>query len=214
MKRMTRIISLLLTVVMVLGLFPAAALADQGNLPFTDVTENDWFYDEVQYVYENGLMNGTDAATFAPGLSTTRGMIVTILWRMESMPEAAGEQFDDVDEDAFYADAVLWAAENGIVTGYGDGRFGPDAPVTREQLATILYHYAQYCKMDVSVGEDTNILSYNDAFEVSEYAFPALQWACGAGLIQGADGNLMPQGSATRAQVATILYRSMDLITE
>lgn len=210
MKRMTRIISLLLTVVMVLGLFPAAALADQGNLPFTDVTENDWFYDEVQYVYENGLMNGTDAATFAPGLSTTRGMIVTILWRMESMPEAAGEQFDDVDEDAFYADAVLWAAENGIVTGYGDGRFGPDAPVTREQLATILYHYAQYCKMDVSVGEDTNILSYNDAFEVSEYAFPALQWACGAGLIQGADGNLMPQGSATRAQVAAILSRFLE----
>jgi hypothetical protein len=135
-------------------------------------------------------------------------MIVTVLYRLEGMPAVSGANpFDDVAPGMWYTDAVIWAVQNGIVTGYNDNTFGTDDSVTREQLVTILYRYAKYKGYDVSVGEDTNILSYLDAFEISEYAIPAMQWACGAGIIEGSAGNLMPAANATRAQVAAILMR-------
>lgn len=178
------------------------------ELPFIDVRGDDWFYDDVAYVYENGLMNGTSETTFSPYISTTRGMIVTILYRMEGRPavfEAC--PFTDVKAGAYYERAIVWAAENGIVKGYGNGCFGPDDQITREQMAAILYRYAKNRGLDVSVGENTNILSYDDALDISEYAVPAMQWACGAQIIHGADGRLTPGEKATRAQVAAILHR-------
>lgn len=176
---------------------------------FSDVKSGDWFYGTVEYVVENGLMNGTSDTSFAPYADTTRAMIVTILWRLEGEPAPLGNcQFVDVPAGAWYAEAVTWAAEKGIVTGLTATEFGPDANITREQFATILWRYAKnYKGYDVSVGEDTNILSYTDAFNVSEYAIPAMQWACGAGLINGIDGALQPAGFANRAQAATILAR-------
>ena len=152
-------------------------------------------------------MNGTSKTTFGPNDSTTRGMIVTVLYRLENEPSAAAASFTDVVSGQYYTDAVAWANANGIVTGYGNGKFGPNDVVTREQLAAILYRYAQYKKYDVSVGEDTNILSYADAQSVSAYAIPAMQWACGAGIVNGANGKLNPQNNATRAEVAAILMR-------
>ena len=178
------------------------------ELPFIDVRGDDWFYDDVAYVYENGLMNGTSETTFSPYISTTRGMIVTILYRMEGKPtvfEAC--PFTDVKAGAYYERAIVWAAENGIVKGYGNGCFGPDDQITREQMAAILYRYAKNRGLDVSVGENTNILSYDDALDISEYAVPAIQWACGAQIIHGADDRLTPGAKATRAQVAAILHR-------
>ena len=177
--------------------------------PFTDVCQSDWFYDDVQYVYENGLMKGTATDQFSPKMSTTRGMIVTILYRMENEPAVSDNcPFDDVKADAYYEKAITWAATNGIVLGYGHDKFGPEDNITREQMTTILYRYAKYKGIDVSVGEDTNILSYNDAFDVSDYAVLSMQWACGTGLIKGSSGNnLLPKDPATRAQVAAILHR-------
>ena len=178
------------------------------ELPFTDVRGDDWFYDDVAYVYENGLMNGTSETTFSPYISTTRGMIVTILYRMEGRPAVLEAcPFTDVKAGAYYERAIVWAAENGIVKGYGNGCFGPDDQITREQMAAILYRYAKNRGLDVSVGENTNILSYDDALDISEYAVPAMQWACGAQIIHGADGRLTPGAKATRAQVAAILHR-------
>ncbi len=178
------------------------------ELPFTDVRGDDWFYDDVAYVYENGLMNGTSETTFSPYISTTRGMIVTILYRMEGRPTVLEAcPFTDVKAGAYYEMAIVWAAENGIVKGYGNGCFGPDDQITREQMAAILYRYAKNRGLDVSVGENTNILSYDDALDISEYAVPAMQWACGAQIIHGADGRLTPGAKATRAQVAAILHR-------
>lgn len=209
-KMKKRWIALLLALTMLLGVLPVSALAG-STLPFTDVKSSDWFYDGVKYVYENGLMSGTGTATFSPNTATTRGMIVTILHRMEGEPTAAGEAFTDVEAGQYYAAAVAWASANGIVGGYGDGTFGPNDPITREQLAAILYRYAQFKGMDVSVGENTNILSYTDFDQLSEWAIPAMQWACGAGLISGVGGGALdPQGHATRAQIATILMRFLE----
>ncbi len=180
-----------------------------NTLPFTDVIADDWFYEAVKYVYDNGMMNGTASNRFDPNTSLSRGMIAQVLHNLEQNPAAGSGSFTDVTPGAWYADAVNWAASQGIVDGYGNGQFGPEDNVTREQLASILYRYAQHKGYDVSVGEDTNILSYTDAFEVSEWAVPAIQWACGAGIINGTgDGStLTPQGNATRAQVATMLMR-------
>lgn len=183
-------------------------------LPFGDVDDGDWFADAVRFVYENGMMNGVSETDFAPHAATSRSMIVTILYRLEGEPVvdyAMG--FTDVAGDAYYAEAVRWAASEGIVGGYGGGLFGSDDAVTREQLAVILYRYAVYKGYDVSIGEDTNILSYADAFTVSEYAVAALQWACGAGIISGTgDGStLTPQGEATRAQAAMVLMRFCNM---
>ena len=180
------------------------------DLPFNDVPEGYWAYDAIQYVYGEGLMAGTSGSTFSPEGTTTRGQIVTILWRLSGSPVVNYlMDFDDVDPAAYYGEAIRWATSEGVAGGYGDGSFGPNDPITREQLAVMLHRYAQHEGYDVSVGEDTNILSYTDAFDVSEYAVSALQWACGAGIIHGTgDGStLTPQGETTRAQVATVLMR-------
>lgn len=183
------------------------------DVPFTDVSEKDWFYEDVAYVYANDLMKGTSETTFSPDVTTTRGMIVTILYRLEGEPTVSDTcPFEDVKSGSYYEKAITWAAANEIVSGYGNGKFGPDDAITREQMAVILYRYTQYKGMDVSVGEDTNILSYNDALDISEYAFSAMQWACGESILNGSDGSLMPQGNATRAQVAAILHRFCENI--
>ena len=184
------------------------------DLPFNDVPESYWAYDAIQYVYGEGLMAGTSGTTFAPENVTTRGQIVTILWRMAGSPQVNYlMDFSDVDPAAYYGEAIRWATSEGIVGGYGGGVFGPDDPITREQLATMMWRYAQHEGYDVGVGEDTNILSYTDAFDVAEYAIPAMQWACGAGVINGTgDGStLSPQGEATRAQAAVMLQRFCEL---
>ncbi len=185
--------------------------------PFVDAAETDWFYSAVQYVTVNGLMNGTGETTFAPDLKTTRAMIVTILWRMEGQPEAKElSSFTDVKDGTWYTPAIHWAAANEIVKGYDLSSFDPTGSITREQLATILYRYAKYKGYDVSVGEDTNILSYHDACDISEYAIPAIQWACGTGLINGRTEHTLvpPQGSATRAETAAMLQRFSDNSTK
>lgn len=178
-------------------------------LPFTDVAGSDWFCDAVAYVYNNGVMTGVTGDRFAPNEQTTRGMIVTMLYRMEDKPETAQTAgFADVAPAMYYAPAIDWATAAAVVTGYSDTTFGPDDAITREQLAAILYRYAQYKKYDVSVGENTNILSYADAEQISEYAIPAIQWACGAQLMQGKRADILdPQGLATRAEVAAMLLR-------
>ena len=175
---------------------------------FKDVKKDDWFYKAVDYVYKKELMNGTGKNEFSPNISTTRGMIVTILYRLEGSPEVANSTFTDVASTEYYAKAVAWGEANGIIKGYGEGIFGPNDIITREQLAAIMYRYSNYKKYDVSAGEDTNILSYNDISELSEYAVSSMQWACGESLVSGIGNNLLaPRGNATRAQVATILMR-------
>lgn len=180
--------------------------ADEWDNPFADVAEGAWYYDAVAYASQNGLMNGVSADSFAPDATTSRGMIVTILYRLEDSPSAAQADFADVAAGAYYAGAVAWASANGIVTGYGDGTFGPDAAITREQLAAILYRYAQYLGLEVS--QTADLTGYGDAADISEWAQQAFAWAVREGLISGMDdGTLAPQGTATRAQVATILMR-------
>ena len=183
-------------------------------LPFGDVDDGDWFADAVRFVYENGMMNGVSETDFAPHAATSRSMIVTILYRLEGEPVVDDAMdFTDVAGDAYYAEAVRWAASEGIVGGYGGGLFGSDDAVTREQLAVILYRYAVYKGYDVSIGEDTNILSYADFADLSEYAIPAMQWACGSGIVNGtSESTLTPQGEATRAQVAAMLMRFCEAI--
>ncbi len=179
---------------------------------FVDVDRSQWYHQSVDYVLEEGLMNGISADRFGPHLTTTRGMIVTILYRLEGQPMVYGKApFADVADGLWYTDAVTWANAFGIVEGYSETAFGPNDPITREQLAAILWRYAKYQGYDVSVGEDTNILSYNDAFDVSQYAIPAMQWACGAGIINGSNGCLMPGGNATRCQAAAILHRFCEV---
>ena len=196
------------------GVSYVKATETPSGTKFNDVSANDWFASAVDYVTGKGMMNGTSKTTFGPNDSTTRGMIVTVLYRLENEPSAAAASFTDVVSGQYYTDAVAWANANGIVTGYGNGKFGPNDIVTREQLAAILYRYAQYKKYDVSVGEDTNILSYDDAQSVSAYAIPAMQWACGAGIVNGSNGKLNPQNNATRAEVAAMLMRYCEKVAK
>lgn len=186
-------------------------IVEEYEFPFTDVYDRDWFFSDVAYAAKNGLMRGTSSDKFSPYSTTTRAMIVTVLYRMEGEPDAGENSFIDVPDGEYYTDAVAWASENGIVNGYGQGRFGPNDSITREQLAAILYRYSVYKGYDVSVGEDTNILSFNDIAELSDYAYTSMQWACGAGLIGGmGDGRLAPKGNATRCQIAAVLHRYCD----
>lgn len=190
------------------GVSYVKATETPSETKFNDVSANDWFASAVDYVTGKGMMNGTADNTFSPKANTTRGMVVTVLYRLENQPSTSAASFTDVASGAYYANAVAWANANGIVSGYGSGKFGPNDQVTREQLAAILYRYAQYKKYDVSVGEDTNILSYDDAQSISSYAIPAIQWACGAGVVTGKSGSkLDPKGNATRAEVAAMLMR-------
>lgn len=177
-----------------------------ASMLFTDVRESDWFYSAVRYVFEQGLMNGTTADRFGPDEPTTRGMIVTILHRMEGSPAAPDPTFPDVRADFYYAQPITWAAAWGIVTGYEDGTFGPEDNITREQLAAILYRFARYKGWDRT--GSTPLERFPDAGRISPYAVEAFSWAVGEGLITGmANGLLSPGGTATRAEVATILMR-------
>ena len=190
------------------------AEGSQGTqMPFTDVASGEWYYEAVQYVYNNELMNGMSATTFEPNSTTTRGMIVTMLYRLENEPTAASAGFTDVAAGQWYTDAVNWAAANNIVNGYGDDQFGPTDTITREQMMAILYRYAQYKGYDVTASADLS--AYTDAANISSYAVSAMQWAVGEGLINGiTDTTLVPGGSATRAQVAAILMRFCENVAK
>ncbi len=180
------------------------------KLPFGDVTVSDWFYDDVRYVYANGIMDGTSSDRFAPNAPLTRAMIVTILYRMDGSPAMSGaSDFKDVDSNKWFAKAVAWAAANGIVNGYGSGLFGPNDPVTREQLAAILYRYTAYCKASTTANGD-NLASFTDLSTVSGYALESMNWAVGEKLLKGANSKLDPKANATRAQVAAIIHRYLE----
>ena len=177
--------------------------------PFTDVHEDEWFYDDVEYVFSNNLMNGITDTTFDPNGLITRAMLVTILWRAEGGKQVNyAMTFEDVDLDGYYAEAVRWAASENIVKGYSDTEFMPDRNVTREQIAAIMHRYAAYKGYDVSVGENTNILSYSDYSDISGYAVESVQYAVGAGLMHGKTENTInPADNATRAEIAAIIQR-------
>lgn len=181
-----------------------------SKLPFSDVRIADWFYNDVKYVYEKGMMSGTAADVFAPNATTTRAMIVTILYRLEGSPAVTGTSaFVDVPAGQWYTDAVNWAAANQIVKGTSATTFAPNASITREQMAAILYRYAQYKGYDVTKKADLS--GYSDNSQVSAYAKDALAWANAAKLINGVTNTtLAPQGNATRAQVSAILHRFCD----
>ena len=188
---------------------PAKPAAPVG-LPFADVSGSDWFYNDVRYVYEKGIMDGTGIDRFSPNAPLTRAMIVTILYRMAGSPSVSGSSdFTDVAASKWFAKAVAWAAANGIVNGYGSGLFGPNDPVTREQLAAILYRYAVYGGM-TAVTLEENLGSFADTAQLSAYAIQAMNWAVGQGLINGSGSNLVPKAQATRAQVAAIIHRYLE----
>ncbi len=180
---------------------------------FADVSSDDWFSGAVQYAVENGLMNGTSETLFSPADKLSRAMLVTILYRLDGSPEAADGDFSDVESGSWYEDAVNWADENGIVNGYGDGTFGPDDDITREQMAAVLYRYAA-CE-GYSLAASGGLAGFADASSVSAYAEKAVEWAVGSGLISGrGDGILDPAGTATRAEVAQILMNFCENIAE
>ena len=178
----------------------------------TDVNDGDWFAPSVYFVLKNGLMNGVSEFVFSPGAPMTRAMLVTVLWRYEEAPDAPANTFSDVKAGAWYADAVSWAASTGVVNGVGNNKFDPEGNITREQMAAILYRYC------AGKGIDTNkqgsLSGFPDAGKVSSYAKTALQWTVAEGIIGGSEGKLLPQGNATRAQVATILMRFIENIAE
>ncbi len=190
----------------------ATPTPDSGNTAetqFKDVTPSDWFSDSVKYAAEKGYFAGVSADTFEPNTNVTRGMLITVIGRMNGAnPNSADMTYTDVDKGMYYAPYIAWGTENGIVSGYSDTEFAPDELVTREQVAAMLWRYAQYIGKDVSVGENTNILSYADAEEANEYAVPAIQWACGSGIMSGyTDNTLRPQNNATRAEAAALTER-------
>lgn len=184
-----------------------------GTLPFTDVRESDWFYDDVVFAYENGLFSGTSDTTFSPNTSMTRAMLVTVLYRLEGQPAVNGRSgFSDVQYNGYYEDAVTWAADNGIVNGISTSTFSPNVNVTREQMAAILYRYAQYKKYNTAASSSLN--SFSDHTSVSGYAVASLQWSVAEKLVNGSNGKLMPTGNASRAQVAAILHRFAENVAK
>lgn len=185
---------------------------EEWKNPFKDVGKTDWFYSAIEFVNSNKLMNGMTQEEFAPNVKMTRGMLVTILWRLEKEPVVNYlMQFEDVDVESYYGEAARWAASEKLVNGISDEEFNPNGDITREQLVTILYRYAVKNGKDVSVGENTNILSYEDFDELYEYAIPAMQWACGDGIIQGrTESTLNPKDTASRAEIATIIMRFIE----
>ena len=174
-------------------------------MPFTDVYTSDWYYDDVRYVYENGLMNGVTTTLFAPKTNITRGMLVTILWRGEGEPSAPANSFTDVARGSYYEAAIAWAESKGVVTGFGGGLFKPNDPITREQFVTILYRYASFKGMQTAASG--SLTGFSDAASVSAYAVDAVRWAVGAGLMNGKNGRIDPAGFTTRAESAALLHR-------
>ena len=190
---------------------PLEPEADE-TLPFLDVDEDAWYYDAVCYVYGAGLFQGTSGTTFGPDDTMTRSMTATVLYRLSGETyTGTAATFGDMAAGAWYGTGVSWAAAREIAKGYGDGRFGVNDPVTREQLAAILYRYARYKGEDVSVGEDTNLIGFKDAGQVSEWAAPAVRWAVGVGLLKGdAAGCLRPLDQAARSEFAALLMRYVE----
>ena len=180
-------------------------------LPFIDVASGDWFRPYVSFVYGKGMMTGMSDTLFGPNVSTTRGMIVTIIYRMENASATGVSPFTDVERDEYYADPISWASDNGVVLGYSETLFGPKDNITREQMAAILYRYCVSKGIDVANYGDLS--RFPDGDKVSDYAVEAMRWAVDRGLIAGMDdGRLDPTGTATRAQVATILNRFCEMI--
>lgn len=181
--------------------------------PFTDVKSTDWFYDAVNYVYSEGIMDGTSVYMFSPNNATSRGMLVTILWRLAGQPVVTGTSFSDVSSSSYYYYAVLWASKYGIVDGLGNNMFGPDQAITREQFAVILYRYAQHCGYSTSA--NSTLVGYADSNKISSYALTAMRWACGAGLFEGDErANLNPQGQTTRAAAAKLLMTFQENVAK
>jgi len=195
---------------------PVSSPTNDVFAPFSDLNTASWYADGVRYVLEHGIMSGMDNGLFQPSGTTTRAQLAQILWNIEGKPTYSGAiAFTDVNANEWYAPAIRWANAEGIIGGYGNNLFGPNDVLTREQLVTILYRYAKQKGVDVSVGEDTNILSYDDAFDISEWAIPAMQWAVGSGLISGKTAStLNPQDKATRAEIATIIMRYCEEIAK
>ena len=212
MKFGKRVLSALLAACLTLSLLPGMAQASDTGHSFSDVSRDSWYREAVDFVYDRGLMGGTSSTSFEPNTTTSRGMIVTILWRLEGRPEVSGEvTYEDVADTAYYAEAVQWASSTDIASGYGRGQFGPDDPITREQLAAMLYRYAGTPKIEDAVDRT----DFADAGQVSSYAEDAIAWAVSEGLIAGTDERLLdPQGSATRAQAAVILMRFCESIVK
>ena len=180
-------------------------------LGFEDVLKSDWFYESVKFVKRNNLMSGTSQTHFAPNTNLTRGMLVTILYRIENSPKCGEPEFVDVEKNLWYSSGVAWAAENGIVNGIGNGLFGPNNNITREQIAVILYNYTKFNKTELANGD--NLRMFIDKSEVSSWAIDGVQWAVAEKLISGkGDGILDPKGNATRAEIATILHRFLETI--
>lgn len=187
--------------------------AEKSDLPFTDVIESDWFYPYVKSAFENKFMLGTSDTKFEPETTLTRAMFVTILHRIDGGKAEGENKFTDVADGAYYENAVAWAVKNGIVMGVSDTEFAPDENITREQMAAILFRYAKYKELDTSAGENTNILSYTDFDDISEYAVTAMQYTAGTGLIAGkSQSTLNPLDLATRAEAATVFTRFADMI--
>ncbi|MBQ2910983.1 MAG: S-layer homology domain-containing protein, partial [Clostridia bacterium] len=189
---------------------PSKPVVPEYVNPFTDVKEGDYFFDAVKWAVENGITTGTTETTFSPDMECTRAQAVTFLYRAAGSPAVKGDMpFADIAEDAYYYDAVLWAVNNGITKGVSETEFAPDEVCTREQIVTFLYRTAVSLGKDVSVGEDTNILSYDDAFDIGEWAIPAMQWAVGEGVMTGtSESTLSPKMVCTRAQIVTFLARA------
>ena len=206
MKKVQRLLAMILSLALAFTMAPAA-FAAESDTGFSDVSANAWYADAVEYVKDNGIMNGTSATTFSPESSMTRAMLVTVLYRASGSPAVTGSaNFTDVSSNAYYTDAVAWASANGIVTGYGNGRFGSNDPVNRAQIAAILWRYAGSPNAESSQ-------DFADENTIPTYASTAVDWARANGVVNGKEGNRFdPQGNATRAQVATILrnYLTMD----
>ena len=185
---------------------------DNYAAPFTDVTEKDWFAPAARLAYAHFLMDGTAPGLFAPELSMSRAMLVTVLWRYEGAPEAGENSFADVPDGAWYTGAVAWAAAEGVVNGVGENKFDPDGNITREQMAAILYRYC--AAKDIAAAADGDLTAFPDGDQVSAWAKEAVQWTVAEEIIGGSDGSLLPRGNATRAQVATMLMRFIENITK
>lgn len=214
MSMKKRLLALLLALCLTVTLMPGAALA--SGTPFQDVKSGQWYSDAVNYVYNNGLMSGTGKTSFGLNTPTNRGMIVQILYSMEDKPEvSSGESFSDVYTRDYYYNAVRWASSQGIVTGTGNGRFTPNAPVSRESLALILYNFARYKEYDTSIPSGVDLRAYSDYSRIHSWSMNAVAWANGKGLLSGKPGNKIdPQGNATRAEVAAILYSFCEKVAD
>ena len=198
----------------------AAAGTEAAPAEFADIVQNAWYYDYVQKLARGGVVEGDASGSFRPDAPVTRAELVTMLWRLTEQVEISDAEsfaafyFNGVDEPipAFGASALVWACHHEILLGYGDGRLGMNDAATREQAAAILWRFAKKGGLDVSVGENTNILSYEDVFSLSRYAYPPVQWACGAGFFNCPDGMLRPQDVVTRAEAAKLVSRMYDLL--